>query len=254
MSARDLDLYVRIDAMPVTDYLASRVSELTWCEVEVLADAPQKMHGRAGFASPVRQRLFELSAQAQREILIENGYFIPGDEGLARLEAQVSRGVEIKVLTNSLASNDTGLSHAGYQRYRKRLLKAGVSLYELRADAAFSDEFELADGSDTQVGLHSKAATLDREVAFVGSYNLDPRSAFINTEIGVMVHDRGFAERLAMEILTGMARQNSWLLRLARDESLRWQHDTEISREPKTGLRKRLLAGLLSVLPVERQL
>ena len=69
-----------------------------------------------------------------------------------------------------------------------------------------------------------------------------------------MIHDRDFAERLAEEILVGMARKNSWWLRLAKDETLRWQHDTEISREPKTSLRKRLLAGLLSVLPVERQL
>jgi len=227
---------------------------VTWCDVEVLADAPHKAEGRDGFASPVRDRLFELNSRAEEEILIENGYFIPRDEGLRRLRERLDRGVAIKVLTNSLASNDTGLSHAGYKRYRRRLLKAGVQLFETRIDAAMAEGFELRDSQPTEVGLHSKAAAIDRRIAFVGSYNLDPRSAFINTEIGVVVYDSGFAQRLADVILRGMSRQNAWRLRLAADDTLRWQHDTEVSKEPSAHWRKRLLAAVLAYLPVERQL
>jgi putative cardiolipin synthase len=244
----------QIDALPVHDYLSKVESQVITCEVEVLADAPRKMEGRAGFVSPVRKRLFELSTAAQKEILIENGYFIPRDEGVIRLREQVQRGVQVKVLTNSLASNDTGVSHAGYQRYRQALLGADIALYELRADAALSERFELGRGGACATGLHSKAATLDRKLAFVGSYNLDPRSAFINTEIGVIVHHAGFAEALAQVILEGMAPQNSWMLSLSTADIIEWHGENEVSREPKASWRKRLVARCLSLLPIERQL
>ena len=252
LSDQDRVLFERIDDLPTKQYLADQEFKAHWCDVEVLADAPRKMEGRAGFVSPLRRRLFELSDAARQEILIENGYFIPGEEGLEQLRQQTARGVQVKVLTNSLASNDTGLSHAGYRRYRERLLRAGVELYELRVDAALPQNAGTQTGM--QVGLHSKAATMDRTFAFVGSYNLDPRSATINTEIGVVVHDEQFAQELTEFILLGMARSNSWWLRLAADDTLQWQHDSHVGNEPPVPWRKRLLVGLLSVLPIERQL
>lgn len=247
-------LLKRIESVPSDKYLDRRAGDVSWCPVEVLADAPHKMAGRDGFVSPVRERLFELNNEAREEILIENGYFIPRAEGLRRLGAQIERGVRVQVLTNSLASNDTGLSHAGYKRYRYRLLEAGVRLFETRRDAALGTDFELSDTPSTDVGLHSKAATIDRKVAFVGSYNLDPRSAFINTEIGVVVYHAGFSERLAAVILAAMSKDNSWSLSVAPDDTLRWQHHVERSSEPPAKWTKRFLARLLGMLPVERQL
>jgi len=254
LSREERQILARIDALDCSDFMSECAADLAWCSVEVLADAPQKMDGRAGFESPVRQRLFELNSSAEQEVLIENGYFIPRDEGLARLHKQLQRDVKIKVLTNSLASNDTGLSHAGYRRYRQQLLEAGVELYETRIDAALGAEFELNDRLPTSVGLHSKAATIDRQIGFVGSYNLDPRSAFINTEIGLVVHDVSFAAKLATVIEQGMAAENAWRLGLQADGALYWQHEQLQTKEPKAHWRKRLLAGLLAYLPVERQL
>ena len=254
LGEHDLAVYQRIEQLDIAAFVARCSHEMVFCHVEVLSDSPQKMFGHAGFVSPVRERLFELTEQACEEVLIENGYFIPGEEGLQRLQQQLQRGVAVKVLTNSLASNDTGLSHAGYQRYRRRLLKAGIALYEYRDDAEDGGHYELIGLRESNVGLHSKAATLDRKLAFVGSYNLDPRSAFINTEIGVIVHDPAFSENLARAIEQGMQRANSWWVRLAPDDSLRWQHAAGLSREPNAGYRKRLLAMLLAMLPVERQL
>ncbi len=249
-----LDILARIDVLPRKDFMLERSADLAWCRVEVLADAPQKMHGHEGFVSPVRQRLFELNSLAEQEVLIENGYFIPRDEGLARLLQQRQRGVRIKVLTNSLASNDTGLSHAGYKRYRQRLLRAGVELFETRIDAALGADFELNDLLVTDVGLHSKAAAIDQRIGFVGSYNLDPRSAFINTEIGLVVHDAGFAAQLAGVIEEGMRAENAWRLGLQADGMLYWQHVERVTKEPAAPWRKRWLTSLLSYLPVERQL
>jgi putative cardiolipin synthase len=252
LSDQDRVLFERINALPTKGYFKQQESKSYRCDVEVLVDAPRKIKGRAGFVSPLRRRLFELNDAANEEILIENGYFIPGEEGLGRLREQTARGVQVKVLTNSLASNDTGLSHAGYRRYRERLLRAGVELYELRVDAALPQNAEAQNG--LEVGLHSKAATMDRTFAFVGSYNLDQRSATINTEIGVVVHDKQFAQELTEFILNGMARNNSWWLRLAADDTLQWQHDSHVGGEPPAPWRKRMLVGLLSVLPIERQL
>ena len=251
---QDLKVLQRIDALSRAEFMAERQHAFCWCPVEVLADAPHKMHGHAGFVSPVRQRLLELDAMADSEVLIENGYFIPGDDGLLRLREQLQRGVRVRVLTNSLASNDTGLSHAGYKRYRQRLLEAGVELYETRRDAALGAWFELGDHPATAVGLHSKAATIDRQIAFVGSYNLDPRSAFINTEIGLVVHHAGFAEQLAQTIEQAMTAANAWRLELDAGRALLWRNEETLRQEPAAHWRKRIAAGLLSYLPVERQL
>ena len=225
-------LLAQIESLLTPDYLQTQQELMTWCPVEVLADSPIKAAGEKDFASPVRERLFLEAYNAKHELLIENGYFIPRDEGMRRLTETVQRGVHVQVLTNSLASNDTGISHAGYKRYRTGLMQAGVALYELRADADLAKDFELARRPDTSVSLHSKAAVIDRHVTFVGSYNLDPRSAFINTEIGLLIYDQAFAEQCAAFIKDGMQPNNCWRVSLTSNKTLRWQHEITLDHEP----------------------
>lgn len=255
LSVWDKRVFHLVDQIPLQGALEPIHARLRNCAVEVLADTPSKLEPSGGYISPVRQKLFSLSNQAQTEILVENGYFVPSGEGVERLAQQAERGVDICVVTNSLASNDTGLSHAGYKRYRKALLRNGVELFELRADAALGQDFELNEGQVTATGLHSKAASLDREIAFVGSYNLDPRSAFINTEIGVVIYDSVIASELAQEILDMAKPVNSWRLSLSADDDLHWQHALlETDSEPRASWWKSFLATVLAWLPVERQL
>ena len=255
LSPWDRRVFELADELPTGEEFDQLVDGMRACPVEVLADTPSKLEPSGAYASPVRQKLFALSAQAESQILVENGYFVPSGDGVERLAQQVERGVEVEVVTNSLASNDTGLSHAGYRRYRHALLRCGVKLFELRADAHLGQAFELSETAQTATGLHSKVAALDRRVAFVGSYNLDPRSAFINTEIGVVVYDQHVAVQLADEILQVAAPQNSWSLGLSEQGALFWQHASQHrGREPRAKWTKSIIALVFSWLPVERHL
>lgn len=235
-------------ALGVNDYLPEVLGKLIWARVEFISDAPTKADGEPA-ASLIAPRLQQIAEDAQREVLIENAYFIPAREELT-LPSDMPQ-VDFKILTNSLASNDSGISHAGYKRYRKRLLKAGAQLFELRPDAAIRDQFTLSPQPVTQVHLHSKVAIFDDAIAFVGSFNLDPRSRNINTEMGVVVYDREFARRLAQVVREGMSTANSWQLKLDQRSRLRWFDGTASKGEPKAGLGKRMTAAILSWLPVE---
>ncbi|XOV84256.1 MAG: phospholipase D family protein [bacterium] len=255
LSAWDLRVFERVDALPIEGALVALADSMHVCAVEVLADTPSKLEPSGDYVSPVRQKLFALTAHAESQILVENGYFVPSGDGVVRLAQQVERGVEVVVVTNSLASNDTGLSHAGYKRYRRALLRCGVKLFELRVDAQLGQDFELCEAEQTATGLHSKVATLDRRIAFVGSYNLDPRSAFINTEIGVVVHSEALAEQLSDEILQVAGSLNSWGLKLTARGTLSWQHASQHrAREPRAKWSKTLIALVFSWLPIEKHL
>jgi putative cardiolipin synthase len=105
-----------------------------------------------------------------------------------------------------------------------------------------------------QAGLHSKVATFDRSIGFVGSFNLDPRSMRINTEVGVIVHDPGFASELAELLEYAMKPENSWRLELDDKRDIDWVAGQRLGHEPSAGFAKRFVVWFLSLLPVESQL
>ena len=126
----------------------------------------------------------EVVAAATKEVIVSTPYFVPGDKGVAFWKSVVDSGVKVSIVTNSLASNNHTAVHSAYASYRKKLLRAGVNLYEVRASAVA--EATIEEGPDS-VTLHTKAAVIDGRYTFVGSLNLDPRSIDINTEMGVLV-------------------------------------------------------------------
>src|SRR6185436_5061230 len=132
---------------------------------------------------------------AKQEVLIESPYFILLDPGLAQVRALTARGVKVRVLTNSAATNDVLAAQAGYANTRKELLEAGVELYELRPDSNMKREWSMVAGK-SRAALHAKALVIDRKTVFIGSFNLDPRSKAINTEIGVIVESPELARQL----------------------------------------------------------
>ena len=157
-----------------------------------------------------------LDSPVQNELLIVSPYFVPGDTGVAWLGGLVKRGVRVTVLTNSLAATDVGAVHAGYQRYRKALLEAGVRLYELKPEAIEHERAKRGGGiSGSRASLHAKTFVFDRRAVFIGSLNLDPRSIQLNTEIGLVCESAPLAEDLA-----GTIEQNldkiAWRLELIR--------------------------------------
>jgi putative cardiolipin synthase len=140
-----------------------------------------------------------LADLAEEEILISNAYLIPTESGIARLRTPTKDGVRIGVLTNSLASLDVALVNSRYGVWRKALVEAGVSLHEMRPDAAIKNGVvDTPPVVSEYMGLHSKAVVVDRRKVFVGSMNFDPRSADINTEMGVIIDSPVLAEQLAL--------------------------------------------------------
>jgi putative cardiolipin synthase len=184
-------------------------------------------------------------------------YFVPGEEGAAALAALAGRGVTVRILTNSLAASDVSAVHAGYAKRRVELLRAGVRLYELKPTAGQ----ELPDsrtgmGSSSSSGLHAKTFAVDGERIFVGSFNFDPRSALLNTEMGVIVASPKLAGWLGEQFDSAIA-QVAYEVKLGADgRSLEWierttQGEVRYETEPGTSWFQRRGVDVMSILPIE---
>ena len=148
--------------------------------------------------------MFDFFEQAETELLITNAYIIPGEPGVDMLQRLTDRGVDIRILTNSLASHDVPAVNSHYGPWRKRIIGAGAELYELRADAEIQGLVDIPSVTSKFVGLHTKAAVVDGRHVFIGSMNLDPRSAVINTEMGAMIDSPALADDLREVMLRDM--------------------------------------------------
>jgi putative cardiolipin synthase len=165
----------------------------------------------------------DLMETAKREILVTNAYIIPDQRSIDAIGRLTARGVRTRILTNSLASHDVPAVNSHYKQWRKPLLAAGVELHEMRHDAAIQPV--LADTPPvraTFMGLHVKAMVIDRERVFIGSMNLDPRSAELNSEMGVVVESAGLAGELAVAMERDMTAENAWRVTLGADGELLW--------------------------------
>ena len=159
--------------------------------------------------------------------------------------------MRVVIISNSLASTNHTSVHAVYARYRKPLLEQGVELYELRPRHESMK-------TRTKLTLHSKVATVDRKRTFVGSFNIDPRSVYLNTELGLAVDSFDLAVDLANSILDTLP-EYAYKLSLSEKGKLQWLLQTSgvdevITTEPQTGLWRRFLTKLMSLLPIEEQM
>ncbi len=198
-------------------------------------------------------RMFAFFQQAQSELFITNAYIIPGERGIGMLEELGARGVDVRILTNSLASHDVPAVNSHYEPWRGRIIAAGAELHELRADAAIQQIVDVPPVSAKFVGLHTKAAVVDRRHVFIGSMNLDPRSAAINTEMGAMIDSPGLAEDLRRIMLRDMSGANAWRVSVADNGSLRWTNDDEtVSSQPTRGFMQGVMNLIFKVVPAEQ--
>jgi len=194
----------------------------------------------------------EFSKTAQKELLIVNSYLIPDDHMLAEASAMVQQGVKLRIITNSLSSQDVPAVNSHYGPYRKRILEAGVDLYELRHDAAIKSEVDTPPVVSGFVGLHSKASTVDRSRAYIGSFNLDPRSRNINTEMGILIDSPELAEELAQKIEYLMQPENSWRVQLDEKGNVIWvSGDKILKRQPAQSLWQRFQDVFFKLFPKE---
>lgn len=223
--------------------------------VKVLCDPPTKVI--TPYIGPNHQilpNIKELMAQAQHELFIMSAYFIPGKPGMEVFQNLRKRGVNITILTNSLVANDVPAVHAGYKNYRTALLAMGVKLYELKALNNDKEDWSLF--GSKRASLHAKSFVIDRTTVFVGSFNLDPRSALHNTEMGVYFDNPAYAEHVVSVAEQRLVR-HAYELTLNAQQDLQWlSHNADGSvqtyhHEPESKRWERAVVTGLSKLPVE---
>jgi putative cardiolipin synthase len=264
-----------LNATPLAQQIAQDSLGLTWARTEFEADSPVKIeHPDKDYKSPPMQRLVELANQARSDILIVSPYFVPHDAGVKTLAKLTGRGVKVEVLTNSLAATDAVAVQAGYAPYRVPLLKAGVNLYELKpvvAEGAGRSRAGLF-GSQSRASLHAKAYVIDRSILVIGSMNLDPRSALLNTELALVIHSRKIAAEAAQLFEQGVRPVSAYRVELASPAVLAGLKNTgspmsplvwttedngqvrTYNFDPQAGLYRNVLTGLFMLLPVDSQL
>jgi putative cardiolipin synthase len=203
----------------------------------------------------VRHRMPEamrkLMESAQHELLITNSYVIPDEQDIALLHELTARGVKVRILTNSLGSQDVPAVNSHYKRWRKPLLDAGVQLYEWRSDAAVRTT--IADTPPVKarfVGLHVKALVIDRRQVFIGSMNLDPRSEELNSEMGVVVTSEALAAQVAGIMERDMRPENAWIVSRDSHGALRWTAGNQVlTRQPARSFWQRTQDILFMLFP-----
>ncbi|QNP60906.1 phospholipase D-like domain-containing protein [Paenacidovorax monticola] len=236
-------------------------ARFVWAPAVVMADHPEKIPSENGppppaeAAASVVDGLLTLIGQARRDLLIVSPYFVPGPDMKAAFAAARARGVRVQVLTNSLASNDAPLAHAGYARHREDLLAMGVELYELRSEqAGLRSAIGSAAGGSTgssRAMLHTKLLLVDGRIVVVGSMNIDPRSQKHNTEIALLIVSTELARRTATRIDPAM-QERAWRVERT-DDGLVWRAPRgsgldDATSEPDASLPLRLMLKLLGPL------
>jgi putative cardiolipin synthase len=228
---------------------------MTWTgDYRFVSDEPLKATSeddgveRSAVAVALRDALLKTG----KSVSIISPYFVPGDDATAWLVDAAQAGRRVGILTNSLAANDVAAVHGGYTLYRKKLLKGGVVLWELKPEGGAAINSSLFGSSGAS--LHTKALTIDGEVLFVGSFNLDPRSAILNTEQGVLVGSAELSRQLEALFDHQTSPERAWRVSLV-DGELRWSDGTqEYDDEPLASAGRRFQAWFARVFPIESQL
>jgi putative cardiolipin synthase len=247
--------YVRAVARApfVSDLFSGRLP-LDWATVTMLSDDPAKGLGRAPYHAYLWPRL-EPMVKPARELRLVSAYFVPTAAGVEFLVAQARQGVKIAILTNALEATDVAVVHAGYAKWRKPLLRAGVELWEIKRSSAGPRIKDRPVTGSSGSSLHAKTLSVDGSRLFVGSFNFDPRSARLNTELGFVIDSPQLARAGAEAFAAGVA-AHAYQVRLSGAGGLQWVEQVDgkrrvHQREPGAGLWLRLAVWILSKLPIE---
>lgn len=241
--------------------LDKRDLTLEWAPVEVVSDDPAKALRLSREESSVASRLPATLGEPMRQVDLVSPYFVPGPKWTPRLGLLAQKGVKVRILTNSLEATDVAAVHAGYAKWRHDLLRSGVSLYELkrtwpREPAAKPAGSGSGIGGSSSSSLHAKTMAVDQARVFVGSFNFDPRSVDLNTEMGFVIESQVLASRVGA-VLDARMPSRAYQVRLSPEGKLYWlegqpdgstlRHDTE----PGASLLRRIAVDFMSLLPID---
>lgn len=239
-------------------YVHSDDGIFEWAPYDLVYDSPDKVEkSKAASAPSITTGLAKSLRSAEDELIIVSPYFVPRKSGIESISEVRKSGVDVTVITNSLAANNQFSVHAGYAPSRKPLLENGVRLYEMRPDADIAGS-EFIAYSGARATLHTKAFIVDRKSVFIGSFNFDPRSININTEMGVIIHDPKLAVIYADAIAAALPTQ-TYEVFLNDKNKVRWRTFVEgeeqvFEKEPETTWGDRFKVGFVRILPIRSQL
>ena len=237
----------------VQKYIETHQNRFQWSSYQLVVDSPDKgIKKKAGEADSITTPLIESIASAERAVLLVSPYFVPQKSAIERLIEIQKSGVNVTVITNSLAANNQFTVHGGYAPARKPLLAAGIKIYEVRPDADVAGT-EFVNASGAKATLHTKSFVVDKKEIFIGSFNFDPRSAWLNTELGVIVHDPKLASAQLTHVDNAL-RSQTFEVFLNDNGKLRWRgykdgEEIIYDKEPETTWGQRFAAGLARLVP-----
>ncbi|WP_201610316.1 phospholipase D family protein [Psychrobacter submarinus] len=239
-----------------TDLLNKRIP-FRWTDMQFLSDDVGKLTKSVPADTNLVQQLRTLLGRPDKELTIISSYFVPTKDGVDTLVELADSGINIKILTNSFDATDVTAVHSGYSQWRPKLLKSGIKIYELKSTASEEDrENKLWKArSQSSTSLHAKTFAIDDHQVFIGSYNVDPRSANINTEMGVIINDDELARQLH-EALSDDLLSQAYEVKLTDDNHLQW-HTMEngekkvYEAEPRVDLSDHIWLTIMSWLPID---
>lgn len=241
---------------PLVDELRRGRLGLIWAPAQAYGDAPTRVDGQATRygevplinVESVRYNVIDRIHRAQKSVTAISPYLIPGPDGLEWIHLLRERGVHFSLLTNSLAATDEPLVYAAYRRYRAPMLKEGVRIYELGATRVRTT-LRLGHFGQALGRLHEKAAVVDGRWLFLGSMNMDPRSAELNTELGLIIDSPELSAQV-QKLVDNIQQHGAYELRLTPDrQQVQWWSpdlDQPLDTDPDTDWWLRLRLNLLA--------
>lgn len=262
----DLAQLFTADTVTIGSISGSASLEAHWLELlqegqtvdyRIVADRPPPTNpaSKDEWPNQLAHAMIEIFDQAESDILIESAYLIPVPELEATLARATERGVRVRILTNSMSSNNHLAAHASYQKHIRTLVESGVELYEVRVLAADRPRYIRQPIGDKHLALHAKFALIDDELSLIGSANLDPRSLRLNTEMSLLIESRAVNQQLRQVAATDFEVQNAWRVEIDEQGRLHWRAgDLVVERAPGTSRLQRLESWFLSHLPIEDEM
>lgn len=238
-------------------YTAGEV-ELEWTRVQLVADDPVKGQGIARTDQLMITRLGEILGQVDHRLDLVSAYFIPGKKGTEYFDRLARAGKQVNILTNALNTTDVLMVHSGYTKYRRELLEAGVTLYELklRGTAVPRSEKQLKPLGMSGASLHAKTFAVDGERIFIGSFNFDPRSAKLNCEMGFLIDSPQMAHQVSA-LFDGPLERVSYRPELSADDRMMWLETSPEGKvsiwqqEPGATMLQQVALTVIGLLPIE---
>ena len=225
--------------------------------VRLYADAPPEGNPADAANAPVQvaNEIIEIFDEADEEVLILSAYLIPSAALEVAIERAFDRGVNIRILTNSIQSNNHLAAHSAYRNHIRELMRGGADLHEVRIDAQRRDRYFFPPTDQKSMALHAKALVIDRDKVFIGSANLDPRSLRINTEMGLLVESESLNAAIRAQVEPDFLPVNAWHLQFDDSGDIMWVSDSMTLRsQPAAGFMQRIEDWFFAHLPIEAEL